>query len=210
MYSLVRERRVPDYNEWVRRDFTADTANRLCLNDIERHEAFANPAVVKGHHLNACRSRRRSWRTAGCPGLRVVEGAALDNDEPFQHCEIGAGSASETESTVRNQRLNVPQVSTPTLNLADVGSDRIADLPSPLGWVPIPSKGSRVPVDPDREGDDHDHQTGSAPDRARRRLMHQTRRWYQQPGLCTLSEQQPHCRISFVSFLTRGSTSDWR
>lgn len=121
-----------------------------------------------------------------------------------------AGSASETESTVRNQRLNVPQVSTPTLNLADVGSDRIADLPSPLGWVPIPSKGSRVPVDPDREGDDHDHQTGSAPDRARRRLMHQTRRWYQQPGLCTLSEQQPHCRISFVSFLTRGSTSDWR
>jgi len=33
----------------VERVFAADAPNLLWLTDIERHEAFANPAVVKGH-----------------------------------------------------------------------------------------------------------------------------------------------------------------
>lgn len=33
----------------VNRAFTADRPNRLWLADIERHEALANRAVVKGH-----------------------------------------------------------------------------------------------------------------------------------------------------------------
>jgi len=33
----------------VRRDFTAPAPNQLWLTDIERHEAFANLAVVEGH-----------------------------------------------------------------------------------------------------------------------------------------------------------------
>ena len=39
----------PAHDDQVARDFTAPAPNRLWLTDIERHEAFANPAVVKGH-----------------------------------------------------------------------------------------------------------------------------------------------------------------
>jgi hypothetical protein len=35
----------------VQRDFTAQRANQLWLTDIERHEAFLNLAVVKGHRF---------------------------------------------------------------------------------------------------------------------------------------------------------------
>ena len=38
--------RAPDL---VRRDFTAQRPNQLWVTDLERHEAFLNPAVVKGH-----------------------------------------------------------------------------------------------------------------------------------------------------------------
>jgi len=35
----------------VRREFTADRPDQLWVADIERHEAFSNRAVVKGHRL---------------------------------------------------------------------------------------------------------------------------------------------------------------
>jgi len=40
---------VTDPHGRPRRDFTANRPNQKWLTDIERHEAFANPAVVKGH-----------------------------------------------------------------------------------------------------------------------------------------------------------------
>ncbi len=40
--------RSPDL---VERDFTADRPNQLWVTDLERHEAFSNRAVVKGHRL---------------------------------------------------------------------------------------------------------------------------------------------------------------
>lgn len=41
----------------VNRGFAAAAPNRLWIVDFERHEAFANPALVGGY-LDACRSRR--------------------------------------------------------------------------------------------------------------------------------------------------------
>jgi hypothetical protein len=38
--------RSPDL---VKRNFTADAPNDLWVTDLERHEAFLNLAVVKGH-----------------------------------------------------------------------------------------------------------------------------------------------------------------
>ena len=38
------------HDDLVRRDFTADEPNELWLTDIERHEAFLNRVVMKGHH----------------------------------------------------------------------------------------------------------------------------------------------------------------
>ena len=35
----------------VRREFTADGPDRIWVADIERHEAFSNRAVTKGHRL---------------------------------------------------------------------------------------------------------------------------------------------------------------
>jgi transposase InsO family protein len=40
--------RPPDL---VKRDFTAAQPNGLWVTDLERHEAFLNPAVMKGHRL---------------------------------------------------------------------------------------------------------------------------------------------------------------
>ncbi len=58
--GVRRSRRVrttrPDRNvarapDLVKRDFTADRPNRLWVTDLERHEAFLNLAVVKGHRF---------------------------------------------------------------------------------------------------------------------------------------------------------------
>jgi len=42
--------RAPDL---VKRDFSATEPNRLWVMDFERHEALLNPAVMKGHRLQA-------------------------------------------------------------------------------------------------------------------------------------------------------------
>ena len=47
--------RAPDL---VRRDFTANAPNELWVTDLERHEAFLNPAVVKGHRLRLVAASR--------------------------------------------------------------------------------------------------------------------------------------------------------
>ena len=39
----------PVHDDLVKRDFTASGPNQLWLTDIERHEAFLDLAVVKGH-----------------------------------------------------------------------------------------------------------------------------------------------------------------
>ena len=47
--TTIRDDNAPRSPDLVKRDFTADRPNRLWLTDIERHEAFLNLAVVKGH-----------------------------------------------------------------------------------------------------------------------------------------------------------------
>jgi transposase InsO family protein len=48
----------------VERDFTADGPNRLWISDIERHEAFLNLAVVKGHRFRLVAAGRVKLRAA--------------------------------------------------------------------------------------------------------------------------------------------------
>jgi hypothetical protein len=40
---------TPTASDLVNRDFARTEPNRLCMTDIERHEALLNLAVVKGH-----------------------------------------------------------------------------------------------------------------------------------------------------------------
>jgi putative transposase len=47
--TTIRDDSAPRSPDLVKRDFTADRPNRLWLTDFERHEAFLNLAVVKGH-----------------------------------------------------------------------------------------------------------------------------------------------------------------
>lgn len=44
---------VVDEHGRVTHEFTAGAPNEVWLTDIERHEAFPNPAVVKGHRLTS-------------------------------------------------------------------------------------------------------------------------------------------------------------
>jgi putative transposase len=60
---------VPDDNagrpaDLVERDFTADAPNELWVTDLERHEAFPNRAVVKGHGLRLVAAGRLKLRAA--------------------------------------------------------------------------------------------------------------------------------------------------
>jgi putative transposase len=57
--GLNRRPGPPVHDDLVERQFTAEQLNRLWLTDIERHEAFLNRAVVKGH---------RSWPVAAGRG----------------------------------------------------------------------------------------------------------------------------------------------
>jgi hypothetical protein len=48
----------------VERQFRAPAPNRLWVADLERHEAFLNPAVVKGHRLRLVAAGRLKLRAA--------------------------------------------------------------------------------------------------------------------------------------------------
>jgi transposase InsO family protein len=48
----------------VNRDFARARPNRLWMTDIERHEAFLNPAVVKGHRCRFVAASRLKLRAA--------------------------------------------------------------------------------------------------------------------------------------------------
>ena len=48
----------------VERQFRARAPNRLWVADLERHEAFLNPAVVKGHRLRLVAAGRLKLRAA--------------------------------------------------------------------------------------------------------------------------------------------------
>jgi hypothetical protein len=82
---------VPD-EDLVNRQFSVDGPDRLWIADIERHEAFWNRAVVKGH---------RSWSVVAGPG---EAGGSLNRGTPgrvdsspdkagtCQHCQwCGSG-----------------------------------------------------------------------------------------------------------------------
>ncbi len=48
----------------MNREFTAERPDALWVTDIERHEAFSNPAVVKGHRLRFVAADRVKLRAA--------------------------------------------------------------------------------------------------------------------------------------------------
>ena len=51
----------------VDRSFEADRPDRLWLADLERHEAFSNRAVVKGHRLVSVAADTLKLRAAQAP-----------------------------------------------------------------------------------------------------------------------------------------------
>jgi hypothetical protein len=55
---------VVDKHGAIRHEFTADAPNRLWLVDIERHVAWLNRAVVKGHRLRSVAADRVELRAA--------------------------------------------------------------------------------------------------------------------------------------------------
>ena len=54
----------------VNREFSRDGPNLLWMTDIERHEAFLNPAVVRGHRLRLVAASWLKLRAAGSGGHR--------------------------------------------------------------------------------------------------------------------------------------------
>ncbi len=78
---------------------------------IERHEAFLDPAVVKGHRywpVAAGRFEAEGSLTRGTPG-RVA--SSPDNDGTCQHRQmVWARQARRKGATTVNQRSNAPQV----------------------------------------------------------------------------------------------------
>ena len=55
---------APAFDDLVRRNFTTDAPNHKWVAEIERHEAFSNPAVVKGHRLRLVAAGRVKMRAA--------------------------------------------------------------------------------------------------------------------------------------------------
>ena len=62
--TTIRDDSAARSPDLVKRDFTADRPNRLWLTDIERHEAFLNRAVVKGHRHRLVVASRLKLRAA--------------------------------------------------------------------------------------------------------------------------------------------------
>ena len=68
-----RYRKVPNQrtaDDLVDRRFRSDEPDRLWVTDIERHEAFLNPAVVRGHRLRLVAASWLKLRAAGPGGHR--------------------------------------------------------------------------------------------------------------------------------------------
>ena len=62
--------RAPTTADLVNREFSRDGPNLLWMTDIERHEAFLNPAVVRGHRLWLVAASWLKLRAAGPGGHR--------------------------------------------------------------------------------------------------------------------------------------------
>ena len=66
-------RKIPNTataSDLVDRDFARAEPDRLWVTDIERHEAFLNPAVVRGHRLRLVAASWLKLRAAGPGGHR--------------------------------------------------------------------------------------------------------------------------------------------
>lgn len=57
VFTTRADPRMPQPEDLVQRRFTAPAPRQLWVADIERHEAFLNPAVVKGHRLPCVAAR---------------------------------------------------------------------------------------------------------------------------------------------------------
>jgi hypothetical protein len=62
--TTVSDETLDRPGDLVERRFKASGPNRLWLADLERHEAFSNRAVVKGHGLRLVAAGRLKLRAA--------------------------------------------------------------------------------------------------------------------------------------------------
>ena len=94
----------------VDRSFEADGPDRLWLADIERHEAFSNRAVVKGHRFVSVAAGmlklRAAW-TLWNGGLGWE--AALTTTGRISTARWSGSGKQDRKAYVRNQRPKAPQ-----------------------------------------------------------------------------------------------------
>ena len=84
-----RHRRVGEVSaDLVDRQFSPTEPDRLWLADIERHEAFSNRAVVKGHPPRARRSEHVEGGGSLNPGTGGRVDSSPDNDGTGQYCQM--------------------------------------------------------------------------------------------------------------------------
>ena len=74
-----------------------------------------------------------SWRTVDCLGVGVVGGAVLDDDEPFQDCQMGRARLARRKAYARNQRLKAPQDETTDSKPGGHGLGGTAHPPAEVG-----------------------------------------------------------------------------
>ena len=85
----------------------------LWVKEAERHEAFLDRAVVKGHRLRARRSGLGEAEGSLIPGTRGRAEAALTTPGRASTVRWSGSGKQDGKVYVRNQRLNAPQVDPP-------------------------------------------------------------------------------------------------
>ena len=163
---------IPDL---VGRRFEPGTPDVAWCQDIERHEALSNRAVVKGHRHAARRSGLVEAEGSLIPGTRGRVEAALTTTGRASTARWSGSGERDGKAYVRNQRLNASQEQTTSSNLADLGWVAARTRTATVGgtpwsvdvagreatvkacgvavarlqghsWAPTPSNGSRVNV----------------------------------------------------------------
>ena len=166
----------PVHDDLVQRHFNAPQPDEVWMTDIERHEAFLNLAVVKGHRHVLVVAGALKLRAALIRERRGGWTAALTTTERASTVRWSGSGKQDGKAYVRNQRLNAPQEQTTSSNLTDLGwaatrthttlvvrgTLRLGDVAGREAtvnvcgvgvarlqghsWSPTPSKGSRVNV----------------------------------------------------------------
>ena len=96
-------------SDLVDRNFHRDEPDRLWVTDIERREAFLNPAVVRGHRVWLAAVSWLKLRAAGPGGTPGRVEAALTTTGRASTVRWCGSGWQDGKAYVRNQWLNAPQ-----------------------------------------------------------------------------------------------------